>query len=69
MYGAFDNVEKDSVPRTFHKFKKDAEWEVGGWRKAGYHWAKKAGVRRVFMNFLDEVRVDVRHHEYKNIHL
>lgn len=69
MYGAYDDVEKDTVPRTYHRFQKDASNEVWSWKKAGYSWAKKAGVRRVHMTFLDESIVDVRRHEYKIIHL
>lgn len=69
MYGAYDNVEKDLVPRTFHRFKKDADNEVWYWKKEQYHWAKKAGVRRVELIFPSETSIEVRTHEYKTIHI
>ena len=68
MYGAYDNVQKDKIPRLFYKFKKDAENAVSIWKENGYFWAKKAGVRRVEVTFPDETRMEIRTHEYKTIH-
>lgn len=68
MYGAYDNVEKDLIPRTFHRFKKEAQNEVFYWKKHGYHWAKNAGVRRVEVVMPDEATIEVRTHEYRTIH-
>lgn len=68
MWGAYDNVEKDLIPRTFHRRMSDAKNEVFYWKKEKFHWAKKAGVRRVEVVLPDEVTIEIRTHEYKHIH-